>query len=516
MRRPRFRHPFGALLDLGDGREVAGQINLSERELGDNAATLYDNDDFTVQAGSSLYGTCQYGMVSLLECYHRSRIVTRRSSGPFFRSDLSFRYALFGTRHLRPEDRTIRSIHFTFAEIDAILSNRRFDAFGQVLDPHDEIIGAIERNRPDHHTGSFRTDGSAMVFYFTGKHELLPKTATQLGAISAARTLHIDAASPAVEDVPYITIDFDDHPTTLADAFQKMMIVRQFCAWMIGYTPKWKDVRIFTGELVDGSYRTREGGYPDNGLEVFAPVGFRGDEPESSNGSWPDALIDASQEPDHFMTVMKVWLERNSDPRRMRANNRFFGSISGMPKRTVEDGICAAANTFDLLPSSDKPNTVPISQDIKDILSEAGRRIKKLQNLDPSEREEVLNQLGRIRAYVNLRQVIEPRADLVRQCVGESTLPHLDKVIGAAVLCRNYFTHGTDDGRSGDVDIADPSVALFLTRSLRFVYAMSELLSCGWDFVDWINSVRMNHSLARYLREYKGQIQRIGLNSADD
>ncbi len=514
-RRLRYRHPFGVLLDLGDGREISGQINLSEH-LGDNAASLYDKDDFTVQRGSSLCGTCQYGMVSLLDCYPRNRVVTQQGSAPFFRSDLSFRYAVFGTRHLCPEERTIRSIHFTFAEIDAILSNRRFDAFGQLLDPHDDIIDAIERNRPDHQTGSFRKNGSAMVFYFTGKHELLPQTPTPLGAISATRTLHIDAASPTVEDVPYITIDFDDHPATLAGAFQKMMIVRQFCAWMIGYTPRWKDVRVFTGELVDGAYRTREEGHPDTGLEVFAPMRVGGDESEGNNGSWPDALIDASQDPDHFMAVMKVWLERNSDPQRMRANNRFFGSMSGMPKRTVEDGICAAANTFDLLPPSDKPNTAPISHDIKDILREAGKRIKKLPNLEHSEREEVLNQLGRIRAYVNLRQVIEPRADLVLQCVGERTLPHMDRVIRAAVLCRNYFTHGTDDGRSGDVDIADPSVALFLTRSLRCVYAMSELLSCGWDFAGWIQSVRMNHFFARYLTEYNGQIQRIGLHSAGD
>ena len=100
------------------------------------------------------------------------------------------------------------------------------------------------------------------------------------------------------------------------------------------------------------------------------------------------------------------------------------------------------------------------------------------------------------------------------QCVGVSTLPHMDEVIRAAVLCRNYFTHGGDDGRAGDVDITDPSVALFLTRSLRCVYAMSELLICGWDFVGWINGVRMNHFFASYLTEYKEQVQRIGLNSA--
>ena len=90
-----------------------------------------------------------------------------------------------------------------------------------------------------------------------------------------------------------------------------------------------------------------------------------------------------------------------------------------MVKKTVEDGICAAANTFDLLPTSDKPRSPLIAKETKNVLAEAGRRIRKLENVSDAERQEVLSQLGRIRAYVSLRQVIESKAKIVLERVGK-------------------------------------------------------------------------------------------------
>ena len=503
--------PFGILVDLANGRTVAGQISLRGRRLVRNTAHLYDTESFSVPGGSSLYGASKDGRVSLLDCHVHRRTDTRRSDSAFFHRDLSFRYALFGTHHLHPEDKTIHSIQFTFAEIDAILSNRGFDAFGQMLDPHADVLAAIERNSPEHRRPIFRNDGSPMVAYFTGKHELLPKTDTVLGTISAARTLRIDHRSSTMEEAPYMAIDFDDDPTTLEDAFEKMRMVRQFCAWIIGCVPEWKDVRVFTSKVTDEGYRMCDHGYPDTGLQVFGPMERTGGDSEGSD--WLHTLIDAAADPDDFVRVMKNWLERNGDTERQRANTRFFGSLPGMSKKTIEDGICSAANTFDLLPSSDKPETPPISEDIKTILQQAGNRIKKIPGLDPAEREEVLDQLGGIRAYVRLRHVIEPRARLVIDVVGEPTLPDMDKVIREAVLCRNHFTHGTGDGGLRSADVASPLVALFLTRTLRFIYAASELLSCGWDLGGWLGSVRTEHLFGSYLSEYRVQIERIGLRA---
>ena len=350
----KYGHPIGALFDLHDGRKVAGQVTLEGGELFQNTAKLSDDSSLSVPIGSSLYGMSEHGMVSLLDCHGSNLATTRWDASAFFRCDLSFRYVLFGRQHLHPEDKAIMGIQFTFDEIDAILSNQGFDAFGHILDPDDEIIDAIERCGPDYQADSFRKDGSAMVSYFTGKYELLPKTETVLGTIQAARSLHIDAVSPNMKEVPYMSIDFDDDPTTLGEALGKMRIVRQFCAWMIGYTPRWRDVRVFTSKLVDGDYRKNDSGHPDNGLEVFGPTERRGGDGDRSDITWQDVLIDASRDPDHFANVMTQWLERNSDSRRRSANNRFFGSMSGMAKKTVEDGICSAPifSTCFLLPTN--------------------------------------------------------------------------------------------------------------------------------------------------------------------
>ena len=111
----------------------------------------------------------------------------------------------------------------------------RTGAFGLIHNPDDEIVDAILRKRPDYLHGDL-VRGQAMVSYFTGDYELLPRTQTVLGTISASRIVHTGSLGP-VNDTPYITIDFDDAPTTVEGAWGKMREVRQFFAWMMGYAP---------------------------------------------------------------------------------------------------------------------------------------------------------------------------------------------------------------------------------------------------------------------------------------
>ena len=500
-----------AVFDLGEGRKLAGQITLRRGKLFESTAKLCDDEFFSVPDGSALQGVSEKGKVSLLGCSRGHPRSTWHGDVTIFRSDVSFAYALFGNQHLTLADTVIKGIQFTFEEIDAILTNTGFDTFGHIDRPDDELIDVIERKRPDFQKGDLSRDGSAMVSYFTGKFNVLPKTETALGTIRTSRALYTDAVGREMKDKPYVTIDFDDQPATLDVAFGKMRAVRQFFAWIIGYAPRWEDVRVFTSNRVEAGCRVDDSGHPDRGLEVFSPIEWRSAYYDNDNNFQGDATIDASLEPDRFADVMKKWLERDVDAKRRSANARFFGSMPGMVKKTVEDGICAAANTFDLLPTSDKPRSPLIAKETKNVLAEAGRRIRKLENVSDAERQEVLSQLGRIRAYVSLRQVIESKAKIVLERVGEERLPNMDKVIRAAVLCRNHFTHGSGDGGANDVDFSDPSTVLFLTRTLQFIYGASELLTCGWDLVNWLNGTRTYHPFGWYIHGYQTQLTRTGL-----
>ena len=314
-----------------------------------------------------------------------------------------------------------------------------------------------------------------------------------------------------MKEEPYITIDLDHEPATLEAAFHKMRAVRQFFAWMIGYAPRWKDIRVFTSKLKDdGTYRVDDDGHPDRGMEVFAPIEWRNADYDKENITRRDVLIDASREPDHFAGVMRNWLARNNNERRKRANARFYGSMRGMSGRTVEDNIVSAANTFDLIPSSDKPETPQISEDIKIILEETSERIPTLENVDTEEKQDVVGQLRRIGSYVKLRETVEARARIALDHVGGTQFPNMTMVIRAAVRCRNYYTHGGSRGTRAP-DFSDFSTVLFLTETLEFIYGVSELLDCGWEIASCLEKMHMHHPFTDYVRNYEWNLRRTGL-----
>ena len=352
---------------------------------------------------------------------------------------------------------------------------------------------AIKIVRPEHQKGDF-VKGRAMVSYFTGDYDLLPKTETALGTIHASRTLRMDFFGTGMTDTPYIRIDFHD-ATTLEGAWEKMREVRQFFAWMMGYAPAWNSVRVFTCKTGEDGYGVEEEGQPDDDLEVFGPNESRAVAEYMRAGS----LIDGSRNPDHFMEVMVKWLARNGEKRRRSANTRFFGSLEGTNVKVMEDGIVSAANTFDLLPDGDKPETSSLPPDILAVLVEAGEKIKK--TVVSPERTDVLNKLGRIRANNTLRDIVEHRAEVVLGWYGEDRLEGFGEVIRQAVLCRNHYTHGPSGGKATRTDFADFGLVVFLTKTLQFIYGASELLLCGWDTTTSLRDEL--HPIGGYIRWYE-------------
>ena len=192
----------------------------------------------------------------------------------------------------------------------------------------------------------------------------------------------------------------------------------------------------------------------DGDLEVFGPNEWRGGARRRARQC--GTLIDASRYPDHFMEVMEKWLERNSDARRKSANARFSGCFPGASDRVIEDGIVSAANTFDLLPNEDKPDVGAAARTTSWIFSRMQARRRGAVCLPGAQRDDVLDALGRIRSDKRLRHIVEHRAEIVLDHFCGDRLKQLKKVIGLAVKCRNYYTHGPGDQRDpGDVDYAD-------------------------------------------------------------
>lgn len=329
----KYEHPIGVLFDAGERRRIAGQLKLKKSDLFDcNVLSIADDQFLHIRSGDSLHGISKAGKVSLLDCV-RGGLLGSTNWGDFaiHHGNVSFRYALFGKRHIAIDEKCIRGIQFTLEGAQSsVFMHDKFERFGQLRDPDEEILDAIERKRPDYLTGKF-VKGKAMVSYFTGDWDFLPTFETVLGTVHVGRIMQGDFHGQNTEDTPRITIEFDDEPTTLENALWKMREVRQFFAWMMGYAPAWNDVLVFTSPLDEDGFRTGA----DAGLEVLFPNAWS-EVPAAATEY--GTLIDASQHPDHFIEVMAKWLERDGNASRKSANARFFGSMPGRSDRVIEDG----------------------------------------------------------------------------------------------------------------------------------------------------------------------------------
>ncbi|MYE81968.1 MAG: hypothetical protein F4X36_09025 [Gammaproteobacteria bacterium] len=470
----KYERPIGVIFDTGQGRRIVGQLRLKRADLFDsNVVSIADEQFVHVDDAGSLHGVSEAGKVSLLDCVGGGMLSTAGwDDFSIHHGDVAFRYALFGHRHLGADQNCIRGIELTLDGVESsVFAYDKFQRFGHIDGADDEILDAIRRKRPDYLKGEF-VKGQAIVSYFTGHWDVLPRFETALGTVHVGRSMRFDRFGRGLQDTPRIAVDFDDHPTTLEGAWRKMRKVRQFFALMMGYAPAWRDVVVFTSRLNDEGFRHD----PNGRLEVFGPNEWKEIPEDAETGA---TLIDASRHPDHFVEVMTKWLERNEEPRRMSANTRYFGCLQGTSSRVIEDSIVSAANTFDLLPDQDKPEPEPLPDHVLKVLKDARAKIRSGMPPTP-QRADVLNALGRIRANKRLRDVVEHRAAVVLDHFGGHSLRDLGAMIRLAVQCRNHYTHGPAEG-PGEVDFADFKVVDVLTEILEFIYGASELLLCGWD-----------------------------------
>ena len=471
----KYKRPIGVIFDTTKGHRIAGHLKLKKADLLDsNVISIASDEFFHVADGESLHGISEAGKVSVLDCVRGGMLdITSRGDVVVHHGDVSFRYALLGMRHIAIDEACIRGIQFTLEGADASVFPRdKIEKFGHLHNPDEAILDAIKITRPEYLKGEF-VKGKAMVSYFTGNWDFLPRFKTVLGTVHVGRSMQIDSFGRDMKDTPRIAVDFDDDPTPLAGAWEKMRWIRQFFTWMMGYAPPWKDVVVSTSRLDGDGFRAN----PDGDLEVFGPNEWE-EVPEAARQC--GTLVDASHDPDHFISVMQKWLERNENARRKNANARFFNCFPGTPDHAIEDGIVSAANTFDLLPKDDKPKAEPLPENVLNILKDAKTKVRSCMP-DGEQKNDVLNALGRIRHNRRLRHIVEHRAEVVLNHFGKDRLNQLDVLIGLAVKCRNYYTHGPDDGNPGNVDYTDIEVVFFLTKTLEFIYGASELLLCGWN-----------------------------------
>ena len=109
---------------------------------------------------------------------------------------------------------------------------------------------------------------------------------------------------------------------------------------------------------------------------------------------------------------------------------------------------------------------------------------------------------------VTLKKKIRHRAKVLIDRIGDK-LPDLLRATDEAVNCRNLFVHGTPP--SSGIDYSkETKILFFLTDTLEFVFAASDLIESGWDIEEWWkDGGKRSHPFGQYLSDYESKISKL-------
>ena len=206
-----------------------------------------------------------------------------------------------------------------------------------------------------------------------------------------------------------------------------------------------------------------------------------------------DVLINPISSSEEFLTVVATWLklEAKCQVSRIRLNESF-----AKQKFYDTERLIGSASMFDLLPDDALPSENVLDQEFSHLLADTKAKFRDFP-LSP-ERDSILNSLGRV-SKPNLKQKILHRAKIITSRCPQK-LTHFDKVLTAAVDCRNFYVHGGESKIDYSLHTWLPS---FFTDALIFTYIASEFVEAGWDFSKWSkHNGTLTHPMSRFWFNY--------------
>jgi len=188
-----------------------------------------------------------------------------------------------------------------------------------------------------------------------------------------------------------------------------------------------------------------------------------------------DVLLDPERRLKEFQEVVSGWI--NSDEEMKDSRGRFsakFGGSYGINR------LVGAANMYDILPESQAPRKQEASAEILEAVQKCRSIFKVLP--DSFARQAVLGALGRV-GNASLRDKILHRVKILQDSAPQSFVD-IDLPCIQGVLCRNYYVHG---GKRAFDYQEEFNAFAFITETLEFVFAISDLIKLGWDYQDWLS-----------------------------
>lgn len=496
------KQKHGGMFNISSDKEIRGELTLDGPR---SSLQLWDRqyDHLHDMQSNFIKGVLNdLTKVSLLDCIKTGGvgIINKENDRISFRN-LFPHYVLLGDEHISPQDKLIIGVKFVIDDANQLFHEK--EIFGQVINPvplFEHIVRCendfFKKHKLPYKQGKIEVGPiPPQIYYYTGKEEIFSAD-TVLGKISAfhSPTFRSTGGSDGIEVKNKIFVELGFcNAITFKEAMDRTFRVFKFLELIIGRPQN--NLELWISKKGEEKKLTE--------FRVYESMSPKRGRSENEREVHPtDILINVAGYPNEFSQILADWLERDDLWRNSR--NRFFGNFYKHRDWDV-DRLIAAANMFDILPGNAVPRKVELEENIKHVRDCCIMKFKSLPR--SPERDRALGDLGRI-GSVNLKKKIHHRAKLLIDKIGDK-LPYLLKATDEAVNCRNLYVHGTSPLSGIDYD-KESHILFFLTDTLEFVFAASDLIDAGWDIEKWCkDGGKRSHPFGQYLADYESNISKL-------
>lgn len=439
---------------------------------------------------------------SLLNCVLHGQTQYRFDENTQFESTFFPNYVVVGEEFIRSNEPVIRAVRYHFENVASLLSGHK--TFQSLRPDPDDVRRLLEEGHKRSEKIAEQHGWPKRLFepeigehphllYFSGVWEIIASD-TKFGRISLTnRTSHGagTAAGIGIDNEVTANIEFVE-PKTLSAAIRALYTLHGLFELSLGRRQRYRWIEL---EL---THRTKD---DERELHQTARLYWslcNERIEDNSKTSLVDILLAPDRRPEEFAKVAAGWMDSAAimgDPRE-RFATAFFG-------RYGINRIIGAANMFDLLSESRAPKKKEPDALLKAAVEQCRKTFATLP--DSFAKQSVLSALGRV-GTASLRDKVNHRAHKVMAAGGDK-FPSLYLPCNHAVLARNHYVHGSQ--ASFDYQEHFTEFA-FITDTLEFVFAISDLLDLGWDLKSWMcEGTSMTHAFSAYIINYPENMRRL-------
>lgn len=465
-------------MTLPDATQVYGSMHLNGETT---ALRMVTETSYTLPERATLHGTDGGKKISCIDCGSSNGIFLTQGSGVKHRLEVFPAYVIKGPVHLHPKEKTVKKIFFSISDVDTLFYDQ--GSMRTMRIDKEQLSAFLGGLTPPVSTD--KLGELALISYFLGQQKIL-SVRTCVGHLTAFHAPSFNLGYGPFKSRTKLALEFFE-ALEFESAIRSLLALRRFFSCIAGRPQQLYDVTL--------EVQSEQSPQQNWQLELFwtmAPVGVQRVGREDDGAlSVHDLPLDACKRPEEFSMVMQDWLDRDVDWRIPRVR---YMSSSEKERLFDVDRLVSAANMFDILPKSALPSVEPMSPELVSAKEAARKIFKELP--DCIAKNSVLNALGRLNQPSLPTKVMARSAVVLRQIGGK--LDDLDHVLKIAVQCRNHFVHGSDF----DYEAAEDFVP-FLTKTLEFVFVVSDLIEAGWNAGRWASSPMTSHAFSRFLAEYR-------------